>query len=116
VGSRKHCPRSRGAAVRSGKVIPSHIRRQVLEDNNSGALENSDTQSGVVCRSRVAPYDSECHVSLVERYFSLSIMMTVVFWNEDIQRLRGVNVDVSTWCPHGFPIVNDKKLSVLVIN
>jgi hypothetical protein len=27
-----------------------------------------------------------------------------------------VNVDVSTWCPHGFPIVNDKKLSVLVIN
>jgi hypothetical protein len=42
--------------------------------------------------------------------------MTVAFWNEGIQRLRGVNVDVSTWCPHGFPIVNDKKLSVLVIN
>jgi hypothetical protein len=27
-----------------------------------------------------------------------------------------VNVDVSTWFPHGFPTVNDTKLSVLVIS
>jgi hypothetical protein len=43
-------------------------------------------------------------------------MMTGVFGKVDIQGLRVVNVDVSAWFPHGFPIVNEKKLSVLVIN